>query len=432
MFRPLFLLVGFLVLNISASAQTSLSLFNEAKELQKSGKDSKAIKKYEEALEKAESERNKEVQMSCHLELAGLKDNVINYREALDHYEAFSKLYHQQLSDKNKTLQDSVSGLKTKVDSSQEQIELQQSEIQQKDSDIKKKNNEIDSLTTEYLQAQLANKELELENQKNELALKASENRRNILLFSLAIAILAGLFIGRGYFLKRKGVRVLRQKNYEIVMEKQKSDRLLLNILPEKIAEELKEFNKTTPARFDHATVMFTDFKGFTKYAENNAPEELIALVDHYFQAFDRIVEKYNIEKIKTIGDAYLCVSGIPEANENHAANMIRAAFEFRDFVNQTELERKGQDLPYLQMRIGIHTGPLVAGVVGLRKFAYDVWGDTVNVAARMEQSGEPRGINVSQDVYDLAGTGFEFTFRGEVEAKNKGKLKMYFVNPGK
>jgi class 3 adenylate cyclase len=123
-----------------------------------------------------------------------------------------------------------------------------------------------------------------------------------------------------------------------------------------------------------------------------------------------------------------MCVCGIPKSNENHASVMIRAAFEFREFVNHTAAEKQKLNQPYLQMRIGIHSGPLVAGVVGSRKFAYDVWGDTVNIAARMEQTSEPNAINVSQSVYELAGSEFNFTYRGEVEAKNKGLLKMYFV----
>jgi class 3 adenylate cyclase len=216
------------------------------------------------------------------------------------------------------------------------------------------------------------------------------------------------------------------------VIEKKKSDDLLLNILPETIAGELKEFGKTTPCRFEQATVMFTDFKGFTIYSEKHSPEELVKLVDHYFRAFDQIVKKYGIEKIKTIGDAYMCVAGIPVSQENHASLMIRAAFEFRDFVNK-EAERKQKlNEPFLRMRIGLHSGPLVAGVVGSRKFAYDVWGDTVNIAARMEQSGEADGINVSESVHELVKDEFEFVYRGEIEAKNKGRLKMYFVTSEK
>lgn len=421
MIRFSFFLFLFCLVVHHGTAQTSQQLYNEGKELRATGKDAKAIKKLEDALAAAEKEKNIAVQMACHLELAELKDNVVNYKEALDHYKSFSSLYKKQSLEKTKMLEDSVSGLNTEVQASYDSIN-------QKNTEIKQKESAIDSLTTEQLQSELAIKDLELENNKKALEIEASENRRNLLLFILAVAVLVGLFIGRGYFMKRKGVRILRQKNYEIIMEKQKSDRLLMNILPEKIADELKEFNKTTPHKHDMATVMFTDFKGFTKYSEKHSPEELVKLVDHYFKGFDKIVEKYHIEKIKTIGDAYMCVAGIPEQQEKHAANMIRAAFEFRDFVNETAREKQKQNLPFLEMRVGIHSGPLVAGVVGHHKFSYDVWGDTVNIAARMEQSGEPGSINVSETVYQQAQKEFSFEYRGELEAKNKGKMKMYFV----
>ncbi|MBK7129225.1 MAG: adenylate/guanylate cyclase domain-containing protein [Crocinitomicaceae bacterium] len=417
------LFIFILLTGVSFSfSQSSQQLFNEAQELRNSGKDTKAIKKYEEALNVAKAENNIAVQMSVHLELAELKDNVVNYKEALDHYKEFSILYKKQTAQKTKMLEDSVSGLQTEVNASYDSIN-------QKNTEIKQKESAIDSLTTEQLQSQLSIKDLELANNQKALELQASKNRRNLLLFVLGIVILASVFIMRGFILKRRGVRVLKQKNYEIIMEQQKSDRLLMNILPEKIAYELKEFNKTTPHHHESATIMFTDFKGFTKFSEKHSPEELVKLIDYYFKGFDKIVEKYHIEKIKTIGDAYMCVCGIPEKNDQHAANMIRAAFEFRDFVDQTAHEKQKENLPYLEMRIGIHSGPLVAGVVGHHKFSYDVWGDAVNVAARMEHASEPGKINVSETVYQQVQHEFSFEYRGELEAKNKGKMKMYFVS---
>ena len=144
------------------------------------------------------------------------------------------------------------------------------------------------------------------------------------------------------------------------------------------------------------------------------------------------IMQKYGIEKIKTIGDAYMCVSGVPDQNNSHALNIIYAAFELRDFVQKRIQELKLQKRPYLEVRIGIHTGSLVAGVVGSKKFAFDVWGDAVNVAARMEQSSEPGAINISEDVCQLVKNNFELELRGEIEAKNKGKMRMYFVKKAK
>jgi class 3 adenylate cyclase len=424
----LFMLLLLLLAGTFAFGQSALQLFNEAKTLQADGKDRKAIKKFEDALEAAKAEKNLQVEMNSHMELAGMQDNVVHYKDALSHYKEFSILYKklanqkaQVLTEKAKVLTDSVAGLNNDVAAGNV-------EIVKKNADIKKKESAIDSLTTEHLKTQLANKDLELTNQKNKLELQTSQNRWNILLLILAMTILAAIFVVRGYAVKRKGLRLLEQLHQQIVVEKGKSDDLLLNILPETIADELKEHGKTTPCRFESATVMFTDFKGFTLYSEKHTPEELVKLVDNYFTAFDQIVKKHEIEKIKTIGDAYMCVAGIPVSQKNHASNMIRAAFEFREFVNQEAIRRQKTNEPYLQMRIGVHSGPLVAGVVGSRKFAYDVWGDTVNIAARMEQSGATDNINVSESVYEQVQHEFDFTYRGEIEAKNKGKMKMYFV----
>ena len=403
--------------------QNAGQLFKEGKELRADGKKSKAIRKFEDALHKAESDRNVQLQMNCHVELAELKDNVINYKEALDHYKSFSSLYKKQMSQKTRDLEESVTNLSTEMEDASTAIEEQNKAIDSTSQVLDSKNEEITSLTTE--QEHLEH-ERELE---RELESKESTNRRNIFLLILGGFALVLIFFGLGYSRKRKTNNTLRNKNYQIAKEKEKSENLLLNILPKKIADELKEFGKTSSERYESATVMFTDFKGFTKFAENNTPKELVAVIDHYFSAFDEIIERHNIEKIKTIGDAYLCVSGIPELDEAHVTNMINAAFEMQEFVNKTIEDQKDVKGTSLEMRVGIHCGPLVAGVVGSRKFAYDVWGDTVNIAARMEQSGEAGGINVSETVFQMAKDSYSFDYRGEVDAKNKGKMKMYFVS---
>ncbi|MDX5340150.1 MAG: AAA family ATPase [Cyclobacteriaceae bacterium] len=218
------------------------------------------------------------------------------------------------------------------------------------------------------------------------------------------------------------------ERTLELEEEKQKSDDLLLNILPVEIAEELKRDRTTTPRFFDSATVMFTDFKGFTQMSEQLSPKELVEELGTCFSAFDRIVEKHKVEKIKTIGDAYMCVGGIPIESESHAMDTINAALEIRDWVEEYTLNSRANHKPAFQIRIGLHTGPLVAGVVGSKKFAYDVWGDTVNTASRMESSGETGKVNISGATYDLIKDHFDFDYRGKVEAKNKGFIDMYFV----
>lgn len=216
----------------------------------------------------------------------------------------------------------------------------------------------------------------------------------------------------------------VEERTNELQIEKKKSDDLLLNILPEEIANELKQTGHTTPRSYEVATVMFTDFENFTSKSEKLFPEELVTIIDTCFKKFDEITSRHNIEKIKTIGDAYLCVSGLPDTKDHNAENVVAAAIEIIDTIKSFRQNESG----YFDIRIGIHTGPLVAGVVGDKKFAYDIWGDTVNTAARMEQNSEPNKINISQSTYELVKGKYHCTFRGKRAAKNKGMIEMYFV----
>ncbi|MBS1772030.1 MAG: tetratricopeptide repeat protein [Bacteroidetes bacterium] len=221
------------------------------------------------------------------------------------------------------------------------------------------------------------------------------------------------------------GVLLLLGFSFFIIKERRKSDRLLLNILPAEVANELKQKGESDAKLFDDVTVLFTDFVGFTTVSEKLTPKQLVDELHTCFTTFDGIMAKHKIEKIKTVGDAYLAVSGLPLANEHHAENVINAAIEIRNFM----LARKQElgDIGF-NIRIGIHSGNVVAGIVGVKKFAYDIWGDTVNTAARMEQKSEAGKINISQTTYELVKGKFTFTYRGEIEAKNKGMMKMYFL----
>lgn len=220
----------------------------------------------------------------------------------------------------------------------------------------------------------------------------------------------------------------VNQRTYELQLEKKKSDDLLLNILPEEIANELKLTGRTKPRSYQMATVMFTDFKDFTIESEKLSPQELVTIVDTCFRKFDQIISKYKIEKIKTIGDAYLCVSGLPNPDDHNACDVVKAALEIKQFIESLKAENQLTGPQYFDIRIGIHSGPLVAGVVGERKFAYDIWGDTVNTAARMEQNSSSNKINISQATFDLISDKFHCTGRGKQPAKNKGLIEMYFV----
>ena len=221
----------------------------------------------------------------------------------------------------------------------------------------------------------------------------------------------------------------LAEKNDILNVELQRSEELLLNILPYDTAQELKTKGKAEARFYPDITVMFTDFKGFTQIAEKLSPEQLVEEIDEIFTAFDLIMDKHGIEKIKTIGDAYMAASGLPALKDSHALDMVNAAVDIIKYMESQKQIRSAAGRPIFDIRVGIHTGPVVSGIVGHKKFAYDIWGDAVNLASRMESSGEAGQINISQATYERINSAYSCTFRGEIEAKNKGKVGMYFVN---
>ncbi len=225
-------------------------------------------------------------------------------------------------------------------------------------------------------------------------------------------------------FVLREFVRTRGVAEQEIKQAKDKNEDLLHNILPTEVAEELKTKGKAEAKLYENVTVLYTDFRDFTKVSEKLSPQQLVNELHESFKGFDEIIGKYNIEKIKTVGDAYLAVCGLPVSNPNHATEMVKSAIEIKEFMK----ERKKQNPDSFEVRIGIHSGRVVAGIVGVKKFAYDIWGDAVNTAARMEQNGEAGKVNISEATYELVKHKFGCEYRGEIEAKNKGKLKMYFV----
>jgi len=214
------------------------------------------------------------------------------------------------------------------------------------------------------------------------------------------------------------------------MIEKQfsRSEELLLNILPYEVAQELKDKGVAEARAFESVTVMFTDFKSFTSITEKLSPDELVTEIDYCFRGFDDIMGKYNLEKIKTIGDSYMAVGGLPVKNETHATDVVNAAKDILNFMSAYRSEKIKEGKIYFEVRIGIHSGNVVAGIVGKKKFAYDIWGDTVNIASRMESCSEPGKINISETTHELIKDKFDCTYRGKIEAKNKGELSMYFV----
>jgi class 3 adenylate cyclase len=220
----------------------------------------------------------------------------------------------------------------------------------------------------------------------------------------------------------------VEQRTVELTNEKQKSDELLLNILPSETAEELKNTGKAQARHYESVTVLFTDFVDFTAKSEKMTANKLVDELHHCFSGFDNIIKKYNIEKIKTIGDSYMCAAGIPVENPNHAFDAVNAAIEIRDCMLNYKKEREAKGENSFDIRIGIHTGPVVAGIVGVNKFAYDIWGSTVNTASRLEDNSEPNKINISEALYKIIENEYNCNFRGEFKVKGLGEIPMYFV----
>jgi adenylate cyclase len=212
-----------------------------------------------------------------------------------------------------------------------------------------------------------------------------------------------------------------------ISREKKRSESLLLNILPAETAKELKLNGKVEAVKFDQVTVLFTDFVQFTKVAEHTDPEQLVKSIDFYFKGFDEIAARHGLEKIKTVGDAYMCAGGLPTVNKTHARNVAGAAKEMAALVAKELYSEDG--LSHFEVRIGLHTGPVVAGIVGIKKWQYDIWGDTVNIASRMESMSKPGRVNLSESTYNEIKDEFPCEYRGEIEVKNRGLLKMYFLS---
>ncbi len=270
------------------------------------------------------------------------------------------------------------------------------------------------------------NKEISIQ----EIAIEHEQNLKNIFVLIGGLLLLIAMGIGHRYLAVKKTKKVLAEKNKIIESEKERSEALLLNILPEEIAQELKEKGKADARDFDMVSILFTDFKDFTKTSATLNATDLVKEINTCFETFDGIIEKYNIEKIKTIGDSYMAAGGLPVPTKESVKNTVLAALEMQQFIKDHKLVLEAENRPAFEMRVGIHTGPVVAGIVGVKKFQYDIWGDTVNTASRMESNGKVGKVNISKATYELLKNESEFAFesRGKIKAKGKGEIEMWFV----
>jgi len=274
--------------------------------------------------------------------------------------------------------------------------------------DIQKKQTQIDLLTKDK---ELADSDL-----------RRQKLMKNAFIVGFIMLAIIAFIMFRDYRNKIRTNKLLDSQKAEI-------ESLLLNILPEEVAHELQKDGIATPRYYDSVSVMFTDFKSFTRIADALSPQEVVSELNACFIAFDDVIEKYALEKIKTIGDSYMCAGGFSAHDITHSTRILKASQEIQQFIENRNNQRASIGLEPWEIRIGIHTGPVVAGVVGKKKYAYDIWGSTVNIASRMESNGAPGQVNISADTYELVKDKFNCTYRGKIYAKNVGEIDMYFVN---
>jgi len=388
----------------------------------------KALKYCSKALEMVENMGNK-------YETANILNNIGSFYMAMQQYDESLSYLERSLKiakelDAKEILRENYefhSDLCVAKNDYKKALEYYKLSVKEKDSILNEKSSkQVADMQIKY-ESEKKEKEIELlkkDNKIKQLVINRQEVTRNYVIGGLIFFLILTFFIYSRYRLKKKANKELEAANKLIQLEKEKSDQLLLNILPKRIADILKENGKAEPESYENVTVFFSDIVSFTKMSNDLEPKILIRELNELFTKFDQIIEKNHCERIKTIGDAYLCVCGMPEANPCHAENILNSAIEIIRYL------KKRQRCSNIQweMRIGIHSGRVVGGVVGVKKYIYDVFGDTINTASRMETNSKPMKINISESTYQLVKDKYNFFERGFFSVKGKGEMKMYFV----
>ena len=438
----------------------------------------RALQYNKTSIAQAKQVNNKSIEAESYYTASIIYEHSLNYVEALESYKKYrnikDSLYVHEQVNKQKLLQAEYAIERTqgeiqsliasneikdyeiqqlKLESENREKELKIKEAQAKaklqalqlerselEAEQERKENAILKAREENQRLQLEQRKLEEERAKQELEIAEEKNRVQklqlerrraatiSLIFILLLALVLTVVMVIAWFQTRKKNKLLAESRELIKQERDRSDELLLNILPESTAKELKKAGRATPRNYESASVFFSDFVGFSSLSKNYSPEELIEELELFFGGFDNICAKYKVEKIKTIGDAYMCASGIPETSEDHAIRLVKAAMEMLEYSAQINEEQIKKGRTPWHLRIGINSGPVVAGVIGTNKFIYDVWGDTVNLASRLETASEPNRINISQHTLELIKQDVRCSFRGEIEVKNMGAIRMFFV----
>jgi adenylate cyclase len=351
------------------------------------------------------SKGNNRKALNAYLAANVLAEEINSLAEQKGIYEGLAKTYSALLDFKNAfKYQNELLKVKDVVYNKELDIKLSNYEF---NFEIEKKQNKINLLEKDKVL--------------QELDIKRQKFAKNSFIAGFGLILVIAFILYRNYLNKVRVNKLLDNQKAQI-------ESLLLNILPAEVASELKEVGHATPRYYESVSVLFTDFKGFTLIADSLSPQEVVAELNDCFVSFDEIIEKHQLEKIKTIGDSYMCAGGIPVKSDDHPLRIINAALEIQELMQAKNKNRKQKGLPPWELRIGVHIGPVVAGVVGKNKYAYDIWGSTVNIASRMETNSDPGRVNISAATYELVKGSFDCAYRGKISAKNIGEIDMYFV----